>query len=1358
MKFKNRRTLSFLMAIVMVLTMAPFHPLEVRAAATPALDLGYVRVTGADYQLPNATFGSTGVVNAAGGYFTVAVNSGSIEVGTLSSGITELTNGVTISGVVTDQSTSTNRVFNFSGSITYEEIQAAIRTMKFKQVSGQLQSVTVHVAPGAQLKNGKTSVRTYNGRHFSYVERLATMTFKDAVTIAMTNSGHLVEPKAAHPEEMFAIASLFKEFKSPYKDDWHFLSFIGATKTTGPNWSTSSSDATRYVSNGQITDLDTTKEIVPNGTYDHLTLVIDTNNTKIGYLPVKNIHGSGAYQDPGVIVEYNSGVIGDIITATKDIVLPVMGGSVTINGIAKAGQTLTADTTGITYTPNPTGDVPIYQWYRNGVAITNATGSSYTLTADDMGEAITVTVTADDTHAVGKVTSAPTAAVTKDDGPTAPSAPVASGVTPTSITLQAISDQEYSMDGGLTWQDSPTFSGLTPDTDYTFVTRVKATATQNASAVSGAATIRTLADKTQLQAEVDKINLENLQAADYTPASWQELQDALKNAQNVLGDPNATQTHVDEALQKLTEARAGLKTDKTELQNTVKDVEAFINGGTYNKDNYTLGSVKVFEDALTRAKDVLGNPNASQQEIDQANKALKEAHKNLVTKDAILDKLELKVFDSQGGKEIQLEPPFDGQKYLNYSAAVTDSVYSVALAFEELHTESSTVVTFHGEPVDRWDDLRLKPGLNEITVTVNFQGKENTYTVIIHKADKTKLQELVDKVNGEKNNGTLKEEEYTADSWKNLEDALTKAEQVLINPAATQQEIDHAKKAVEDARNGLKPVTPAKLISLTPSSGSLSPSFDPDRQSYTMTVTNSVYKLTFTPVATDPGAKIEIRVNGGGYAEVQSGTASSALSLNVGTNTIVVKVTDSKGKVTEYTLTVTREYSESDNTGESDNGNTDVSNGGSTPTTPVTPKPDGGIETTLNGKDNTFATGETTTSGDRKITSVQVDPDKLNDALEQGSGQKLAIHSPSEGDVKVDGLTAADVKQLADKGASLEISNPLAIYPVPGGKMDLTGVSKQLGNAALGDIKVHIDITRASDTVFNNAQSKAAAGGYELLVPPVDLDLTFSHDGKTVQSEQLNGYAPKYIALPEGIDPNRITTGVIVYPDGSVFHVPTVVTKIDNRYYAMINDLRSHGSYSVIWNPQDFDDVKSHWGKMDVNNIAARLDLAGTGSNTFSPDRMVTRYEFATIVSLGLGLMRQDVPQNIFPDVEASTWYSGGVAIATEFDIVRGYEDGMFHGNRQITREQGMAMVARAYKLIHPEGSLSQSQMASLLAKFEDEAAVSGWAREDVARLVGAGIIEGSGAQLLTPQANMTRAEATAMIARLLKITDLIDK
>ncbi|KAA8753908.1 S-layer homology domain-containing protein [Paenibacillus sp. UASWS1643] len=706
----------------------------------------------------------------------------------------------------------------------------------------------------------------------------------------------------------------------------------------------------------------------------------------------------------------------------------------------------------------------------------------------------------------------------------------------------------------------------------------------------------------------------------------------------------------------------------------------------------------------------------------------------------IIDKAKLKAkIDEINGKTETGE--LDKEAYTPESWQTLQDALEVAQSvFDDEDATPEQVEKAYQDLVDAQENLTKEPGTG---------------------IDTSALKSEYDRIKAE----NLTEAEYTPGSWAALDNAMNEAERVLNNPTATQAQVDQALQDLTDARTGLTKVIgtdTSTLQTLVPSVGGLSPAFDPAKDTYTISVPNSVYQFQLTPTALDPLAKIEIAVGDGEWNEVTSGSASGNLPLQVGGNKIVVRVTDSLGHVTSYKINVNRASSDNgggNNGGGNNGGGNTGGNGGSTPApapvpTPTAPVKDN-LETTRDGSHQPFATSK---PSDNKETLVQVDPAKLNVAMSQGTGQQFAIHSPNDGDMKVDGLTLETLKQLVDQGSKLNISNPLAIYPVPGGKMDLNGVSKQLGNVAMKDIAVHVDIARSSDALISNAKNKAATEGYELLVNPVDLDLTFTKDGQTVRSGQLNGYAPKYIALPEGIDPNRITTGVIINPDGSIFHVPTVVTKIDSRYYALINDLRSSGSYSVIWNPQDFEDARSHWGKTDVNNIAARLDLKGNGDNTFSPNRQVTRSEFAEIVVLGLGLMRQDAPQNLFPDVNDSAWFRSAVALANEFGIVRGYDNGNFYGNQEITREQGFAMVARAYRLIEPKAAISPNQMNSELERYSDAADVSNWAKEDVAQLIAAGIIQGNGPEVLSPKTTMTRAEVTALIARMLKVTNLIDQ
>ena len=73
---------------------------------------------------------------------------------------------------------------------------------------------------------------------------------------------------------------------------------------------------------------------------------------------------------------------------------------------------------------------------------------------------------------------------------THPAAPTAESVTVSSVTLVAIPNGEYKCGDG-EWQQSPTFTGLTKHSEYTFYQRLAGDANHNASLTSPAAVIRT---------------------------------------------------------------------------------------------------------------------------------------------------------------------------------------------------------------------------------------------------------------------------------------------------------------------------------------------------------------------------------------------------------------------------------------------------------------------------------------------------------------------------------------------------------------------------------------------------------------------------------------------------------------------------------------------------------------------------------------------------------------------------------------------------------------------------------------------------------------------------------------------------
>ena len=152
-------------------------------------------------------------------------------------------------------------------------------------------------------------------------------------------------------------------------------------------------------------------------------------------------------------------------------------GAPTISGTAQVGETLTANTTGISDEDGLTDAVFSYQWLADDAIIQDATASTYTLVTDDVDKAIKVKVTfTDDATNEETLTSTATAAVAAKPNSLATGAPTISGTAQVGETLTAhtkgISDEDGLTDAvfGYQWlADDADIQGETAST-YTLVT------------------------------------------------------------------------------------------------------------------------------------------------------------------------------------------------------------------------------------------------------------------------------------------------------------------------------------------------------------------------------------------------------------------------------------------------------------------------------------------------------------------------------------------------------------------------------------------------------------------------------------------------------------------------------------------------------------------------------------------------------------------------------------------------------------------------------------------------------------------------------------------------------------------------
>ena len=140
--------------------------------------------------------------------------------------------------------------------------------------------------------------------------------------------------------------------------------------------------------------------------------------------------------------QWDKGTVDWSVGDEVELSLTVMGtpatGQPTINGTVQVGETLTADTSGIADADGLDDAVFSYQWIAGGTDIQDATSSTYTLDADDVGKTIKVRVSfTDDAAGEEALTSAATGKVAAAASNPATGAPTISGTAQVEETLTA---------------------------------------------------------------------------------------------------------------------------------------------------------------------------------------------------------------------------------------------------------------------------------------------------------------------------------------------------------------------------------------------------------------------------------------------------------------------------------------------------------------------------------------------------------------------------------------------------------------------------------------------------------------------------------------------------------------------------------------------------------------------------------------------------------------------------------------------------------------------------------------------------------------------------------------------------------
>ncbi|WP_426451765.1 S-layer homology domain-containing protein [Paenibacillus sp. S-38] len=255
--------------------------------------------------------------------------------------------------------------------------------------------------------------------------------------------------------------------------------------------------------------------------------------------------------------------------------------------------------------------------------------------------------------------------------------------------------------------------------------------------------------------------------------------------------------------------------------------------------------------------------------------------------------------------------------------------------------------------------------------------------------------------------------------------------------------------------------------------------------------------------------------------------------------------------------------------------------------------------------------------------------------------------------------------------------------------------------------------TQISVTV---AESNSEAGclltsmGARVLTAPVTVRVeAVTKEG---QKMTLEPNMTNTLVLPESAADvqTKHLAGVMIDPvTKRIYPVPTTFAVENGKHTAI---LPTHGNmiYMVIENEKEFSDVpEGHYAKESIDTLASKLIVTGDSSDSFAPNRSISRAEFAALLTRALGIVPQADSGASFSDVATDYVHAEAIQAAAKAGLINGYNDGTFKPNAQVSREEMAQMMFNAMKFsgrVQTDG-ISAAEKTQLFARFADNNQIS---------------------------------------------------
>ncbi|MWV43746.1 hypothetical protein GRF59_08855 [Paenibacillus sp. HJL G12] len=404
--------------------------------------------------------------------------------------------------------------------------------------------------------------------------------------------------------------------------------------------------------------------------------------------------------------------------------------------------------------------------------------------------------------------------------------------------------------------------------------------------------------------------------------------------------------------------------------------------------------------------------------------------------------------------------------------------------------------------------------------------------------------------------------------------------------------------------------------------------FAPDKLEYTLNVSNGVSVAQVTYAAEDPAATV--RITGGP-------------ELNVGNNRISVLVTAHDHSTTkEYVVNVDR-----------DKASTETSPGEST--------------------------GSSSGGSSELPSKPQVNPELPSDAVAI-QDKDLNADSPSVSVQLTEGknrvmIPVSQTDKLNGRTLTVQAENVKLIVPA-----DLLQALRHLLPTADESAMITVKIEPLAAVYANETLRKASlagSGSYKLGGNMFDLSIFITDASR--KTYNLSAF-PKPVTvsfpIPGGMNPKLAGIYWIQKNESPLYLGGTLV----QGNTAIEIELDHFSPYAVLFFEKTFDDVNAqHWAYDAIRELTAKHIVTGVTNSSFAPSQYVTRAEFTALIARALGLTTSSAASP-FSDVTENAWYADEVNAAYAAKIVTGASTQSFGPNRNITREEMAIMLVRAYE------------------------------------------------------------------------------